>query len=61
MVIATIFYLFRAFFRYLKTGDTDYFFYHSLVTLDVNAIYVSLFIAFAFINLFVKNVKKRIK
>ena len=57
MVIATIFYLFRAFFRYLKTGDTDYFFYHSLVTLDVNAIYVSLFIAFAFINLFVKKSK----
>ena len=58
MVIATIFYLLRAFFRYMKTNDVYYFFYHDLVTLDVNAIYVSLFIAFAFINLLIKKNKK---
>ena len=58
MVLATIFYLTRAFLRYLKTSDVDYFFYHDLVTLDVNAIYVSLFIAFAFINLLIKKNKK---
>jgi len=58
MVLATIFYLFRALYRFIKTGESHYFFYHDLVTLEVNAIYISLFISFAFINLFVKKSKK---
>lgn len=58
MVLATIFYLFRALYRFIKTGEAHYFFYHDLVTLEVNAIYISLFISFAFINLFIKKDKK---
>ncbi|MDM1043205.1 O-antigen ligase family protein [Empedobacter falsenii] len=58
MAIATIFYLLRALYRFIKTGESHYFFYHDLVTLDVNAIYISLFISFAFINLFIKKNKQ---
>lgn len=58
MVFATIFYICRAFYRFIVTGESHHFFYHDLVTLDVNAIYVSLFISFAFINLFIKKDKK---
>ena len=57
MTIATIFYLLRALYRFIKTGESHYFFYHDLVTLEVNAIYISLFVSFAFINLFVKKNK----
>ena len=58
MTIATIFYLLRALYRFIKTGESHYFFYHDLVTLEVNAIYISLFISFAFINLFIKKNKQ---
>lgn len=58
MAIATIFYLLRALYRFIKTGESHYFFYHDLVTLEVNAIYISLFISFAFINLFIKKNKQ---
>ncbi|MBS7332676.1 MAG: O-antigen ligase family protein [Weeksellaceae bacterium] len=58
MVVASIIYLIRATINYYISGDTDHFFYHSLVTLDVNAIYISLFIGLAFINLLNKASKK---
>ncbi len=47
MVIYGAFYIIRALARYTLSGDTDYFFYHSLVTKDVNAIYASVFFAVA--------------
>lgn len=45
-------YLINAFIRYGKTGNEGVFFYHELVTLDVNAIYVSVFISLAFFYFF---------
>lgn len=47
MVFFCIFYLAKALFRFIATGDTGVFFYHELVSLDVNAIYVSVFVSFA--------------
>ena len=54
MVVYSLLYLAKAVFRYLTTGDSGVFFYHELVSLEVNAIYVSVFTSFAlfyFINL----------
>jgi O-antigen ligase len=48
MAIYALFYFVKAIFRYISTGDVNVFFYHELVTLDVNAIYVSVFASFAF-------------
>ncbi len=47
MVVFGIFYLIRATFRFIETGETGVFFYHELVSLEVNAIYVSVFMALA--------------
>lgn len=58
MVLFCIFYLLNAVFRYFSTGESAVFFYHELVTLDVNAIYVSVFVSLAlfyFIDLKSKN------
>lgn len=58
MVIASIFYIARAIIRYITTADISHFFYHHLVTLEVNAIYVSLFISLALIQLLSQASKK---
>ena len=58
MVIVSIFFLIQATYRFITTGDSDHFFYHALVTLEVNAIYISLFIGMAFIYLLNKLPKK---
>lgn len=58
MVLYSLVYLAKALFRYTLTGDSAVFFYHELVTLDVNAIYISVFVSFAlfyFINLKIKT------
>lgn len=47
MVLYCVFYLAQAVFRYISTGNLDVFFYHELVSLEVNAIYVSVFVSFA--------------
>lgn len=47
MVGYTIFYLLRAVYKYIIAGKTDVFFYHELVTLELNAIYVSVFASLA--------------
>lgn len=43
MVFYAVFYFLKAAFRYYSTGDISVFFYHELVTQDLNAIYVSVF------------------
>lgn len=43
-----IFYYLKATIRFAITGDTGVFFYHELVTKDVNAIHVSIYLAIAF-------------
>lgn len=63
MVLYSIFYLAKAALKFISTGETDVFFYHELVSLDVNAIYVSVFVSLAlfyFINKTTKNDRIRI-
>lgn len=48
MVVIGAGYLLKAAVRFAETGDAGVFFYHELVTLDVNAIYVSVFVSLAF-------------
>lgn len=43
MVFYAVFYFLKASFRYYSSGDISVFFYHELVTQDLNAIYVSVF------------------
>lgn len=47
MVVYCIFYLVKALVRFVASGNASVFFYHELVSLDVNAIYVSVFVSFA--------------
>ncbi len=58
IVLYVMYYLLRASIRYVRTGIIDVFFYHELVTKDVNAIHVTVFVALAFfyfLNLKNKN------
>jgi len=53
--VFAIFWLFKALVRYCFTGDQRVFSYHDLVTNDVNAIHVSLYVAVAFFILLEKQ------
>ena len=48
MVLYVVFYLLKATIRFIATGSTDVFFYHELVTKDVNAIHVSVYVSVSF-------------
>ena len=48
IVIYILFTLTNAFIRYVQTNNFEVFFYHELVTIEVNAIYVSVFVSFKF-------------
>ena len=52
-----LFYLIKAIIRYAITKDFNVFFYHELVTFDVNAIHVSIYISIAFFWFFLKKQK----
>lgn len=52
-----VFYLIKAIVRYFLTNDTSVFFYHELVTLDVNAIHVSVYCVVSFFYFLVKTNK----
>lgn len=54
-----LFYIIRAFIRYFETGNSGVFFYHELVTKDVNAIYVSVFMSVALFYFLAKKAKER--
>ncbi|WP_306351281.1 O-antigen ligase family protein [Flavobacterium sp. '19STA2R22 D10 B1'] len=58
MVFYGLFYLIIATIRYVIFEVTDVFFYHELVTKDVNAIYVSVFMSFAMFFFITKKSKK---
>lgn len=47
MVGYAVFYMVKAVIRFLNTGNKNVFFYHELVTLNLNAIYVSIFASMA--------------
>ncbi len=53
----TVFYLLKALVKYFLSGDTNVFFYHELVTFDVNAIHVSVYISIAFFYFFLQKNK----
>lgn len=63
MVFYGLYYFIRALFRYFESGNTNVFFYHELVTKELNAIYVSVLASFAlfyFISLSNKLLKERL-
>ena len=59
MVLYVAFYLVKAIIRFLLTNDSSVFFYHELVTKEVNAIHVSVYVAVAFFYFFTKEVKTK--
>ena len=58
IVLFSVFYLAKAFVLFLITQNSEVFFYHELVTKDVNAIHVSVYVAIAFFYFFTKEIKK---
>jgi O-antigen ligase len=57
MVAYSLFYLIKATIRFFISQDTSVFFYHELVTKDVNAIHVSVYVATSFFYFLVKPIK----
>ena len=57
ILLFCIFYLLKAAFRFALSQDINVFFYHELVTKDVNAIHVSVYVAIAFFYFFTKTIK----
>lgn len=55
--IFVIFYYLKAIIRFAMTQDTGVFFYHELVTKDVNAIHVSVYLSIAFFYFLRKHTK----
>ena len=58
IVFYSIFYLAKATIRFIISSDSSVFFYHELVTKDVNAIHVSVYIAISFFY-FLAKIKKK--
>lgn len=61
MVFYALFYLLKAGLRYISSGDSAVFFYHELVSQDLNAIYVSVFASFAIFYFVAKKEKNLIE
>lgn len=61
MVLYVVFYLIKAIVRFLLSGDTNVFFYHELVTKEVNAIHVSVYVSIAFFYFFTKEIKSKLE
>ena len=57
ILIFCVFYIVKASVRYMATNDPSVFFYHELVTKDVNAIHVSVYVTVAFYYFFTRNGK----
>lgn len=58
IVLFCLYYLVKAVVRFVISNDVSVFFYHELVTKDVNAIHVSVYVAVAFFYFFTKSAKK---
>ena len=59
ILLFTVFYYLKAIIRFILSHNTEVFFYHELVTKDVNAIHVSVYVSIAFFHFFIK-IKKEI-
>ena len=60
IVLFSFFYLLKAITRFYFTKNIDVFFYHELVTKEVNAIHVSVYVAIAFFYFFIIPIKKTV-
>ena len=60
MFFYALFYVIKASLRYIITRNPEVFFYHELVTSDVNAIHVSVYFAIAFFILFIQKTKSKL-
>ena len=58
IVLFSFFYLLKAVTRFYFTKNIDVFFYHELVTKEVNAIHVSVYVSIAFFYFFIISIKK---
>jgi O-antigen ligase len=58
IIAYSLFYLAKALLRFIISKDTSVFFYHELVTKDVNAIHVSVYVAVSFFYFLEKQQKK---
>ncbi|MFY7743632.1 MAG: O-antigen ligase family protein [Flavobacterium sp.] len=61
MVVYVVFYSVKAVVRFLLNGDSNVFFYHELVTKEVNAIHVSVYVSIAFFYFFTKEIKSKLE
>ncbi|RZJ67901.1 MAG: hypothetical protein EOO50_03510 [Flavobacterium sp.] len=59
MTALGVLYVLKSLFRFFQSGDKNVFFYHELVTKEVNAIHVSIYMAVAFFALLPKVGKQR--
>ncbi|MEN9336891.1 MAG: hypothetical protein RLZZ500_1878 [Bacteroidota bacterium] len=57
MVLYALFFFLRAIFRFITTQDNSVFFYHNLVTEDLNAIYISIFASLALVYFVIQEQK----
>ena len=58
IALFSVFYMLKAIIRYFITHNIEVFFYHELVSKEVNAIHVSVYVAIAFFYFFIKPIKK---
>ena len=58
IALFSVFYLLKAIIRFTITQNVEVFFYHELVSKEVNAIHVSVYVAIAFFYFFIKPIKK---
>jgi O-antigen ligase len=57
MVGFTVFYILKAIVRFINSGNKEVFFYHELVTLELNAIYMAVFVSLAMFFFLAKKEK----
>jgi O-antigen ligase len=55
MFFFVLFYIVKSIIKFCKTRDSSVFFYHELVTEDINAIHVSVYVAIAFFYFYTKQ------
>jgi len=60
VIFFTFFFLIKAIINYFVIGDLKVFFYHDLVSKELNAIHVSVFVSLAFFFFLIKELKKTI-
>ncbi len=60
MVVYGVLYVIKAILKFIQTGNKEVFFYHELVTKELNAIHVSVYFALAFFYFYNLSLKKTI-